>query len=236
MDAAHRIIVPLDVSSPDEACDIVHRLRGRVGMFKVGSQLFTAAGPGIVRRIVDTGERVFLDLKLHDIPQTVARAAAEAAALGVSLMDLHIAGGSRMIRAAVEAIGTTAVPGTIRPRLLGVTVLTSLEDADLAAIGMSGPLKERVVQLALLGAQAGLDGVVASPHEISSIKTACGPDFLVVSPGIRPAGAGHQDQKRVLTPAGAITAGADYLVIGRPITRSSDPVAAVEMIAGEIAT
>lgn len=233
MDPTRRIIVPLDLPTAPEALAFVDRLRGRVGMFKVGLQLFTSAGPGIVREIVRSGEEVFLDLKFHDIPNTVAQATAAAASLGASFIDVHLAGGARMIRAAVEAARTT--PGIARPpRLLGITVLTSLEENDLDAVGMRGPLSERVVSLARLGQDAGLDGVVASPHEIASIKKACGPSFIVVTPGIRPTGAAHQDQRRVMTPALALSAGADYLVIGRPIMEAPDPAAAVESIAQEM--
>ncbi len=233
MDPSRRIIVPLDLPTAEEALAFVDRLRGRVGMFKVGLQLFTAAGPAVVREIVRSGEEVFLDLKFHDIPNTVAQATAAAASLGASFIDVHLAGGPRMIRAAVEAARTT--PDIARPpRLLGITVLTSLEDNDLDAVGMRGPVSERAVSLARLGQDAGLDGVVASPHEIASIKAACGSSFIVVTPGIRPTGAAHQDQRRVMTPALALRAGADYLVIGRPIMEAPDPAAAVESIAQEM--
>jgi orotidine-5'-phosphate decarboxylase len=201
-------------------------------MFKVGLQLFTAEGPGIVRRIMDAGERVFLDLKLHDIPNTVQRAAREAARLGVAMFDVHAGGGAAMIRAAREALDD--LPD--RPLLLGVTVLTSLENGDLEALGVHATAMDHAVALARLGQQAGLDGVVASPHEIAAIKAACGERFLVVTPGIRPAGSAMGDQKRVTGPAEALAAGADCLVIGRPILEAPDPLQALERILREIGT
>lgn len=230
MDPSRRIIIPLDVPTPEEALGIVRRLGGRVGLFKVGLQLFIAAGPGIVREIVEMGQRVFLDLKLHDIPNTVAAASREAARLGVSMVDVHLSGGARMVRAAREALDGVAQEGASRPLLLGITVLTSFDERDLESIGVRGPLADQVVDLALLGRDAGLDGVVASAHETAAIKKACGDRFIVVAPGIRPAGAETGDQRRVMTPEEAVTAGADYLVIGRPILEAPDPVAALERI------
>ena len=228
----HRIIVPLDVSTTDEALLIVQRLKGRVGLFKVGLQLFCHEGPDVVRRIVAEKERVFLDLKLHDIPNTVARAVAATLQLGVSMVDVHLAGGEKMLRAAVDALGPPGAPG--RPLLLGITVLTSLDQQDLATVGVRRDLLEQVVDLARLGLKAGLDGVVASPHEIDAIKAACGQSFVVVTPGIRPAGTASGDQKRYMTPAAAVHAGADYLVIGRPILEAPDPADAVDAIAAEM--
>jgi orotidine-5'-phosphate decarboxylase len=227
-----RIIVPLDVSTTEEALLIVRRLKGRAGMFKVGLQLFCSEGPDVVRRILGEGERVFLDLKLHDIPNTVARAVAATTQLGVSMMDVHLSGGEKMLRAAVEALEPRG--SSPRPLLLGITALTSLDQQDLAAIGVRRELPEQVVQLARLGLKAGLDGVVASPLEIGAIKAACGSPFVVVTPGIRPTGAAPGDQKRFLTPAAALQAGADYLVIGRPILEASDPAAALDAIAAEM--
>ena len=228
----HRIIVPLDVSTTDEALLIVQRLKGRVGLFKVGLQLFCHEGPEVVRKIVGEKERVFLDLKLHDIPNTVARAVAATLQLGVSMVDVHLAGGEKMLRAAVDALGPPGAPG--RPLLLGITVLTSLDQQDLATVGVRRDLLEQVVDLARLGLKAGLDGVVASPHEIDAIKAACGQSFVVVTPGIRPAGTASGDQKRYMTPAAAVHAGADYLVIGRPILEAPDPADAVDAIAAEM--
>ena len=233
MEAARKIIVPLDVSTTRQALSIVNLLRGRVGMFKIGLQLFSAAGPDAVRQIVATGERVFLDLKFHDIPRTVGRAVREAADLGVAMLNVHVSGGARMVSAAAEAL---AERGGQRPLLLGVTVLTSLTQAELESTGVRGSVVDHVVALASMGQAAGLDGVVASPHEIGPIKRACGERFVVVTPGVRPAGAPADDQRRVMTPADAVAAGADYLVIGRPILEAADPAASVQAIAGEMSS
>ena len=227
----NRIILPLDVSSTAEALAIVRRLRGRVALFKVGLRLFCSEGPEVVRRVVAEGCEVFLDLKLHDIPNTVGAAVGQCGRLGATLIDVHLAGGESMLRAAVAARDALPLSGAAaRPRLLGITVLTSLDQGDLAAAGVQRDLKRQVVELALMGRRAGLDGVVASPHEIAPVKEACGPDFLVVTPGIRPASSAAGDQKRFMTPAEAVGLGADYLVIGRPILEAPDPAAAVESI------
>ena len=231
MEAARKIIVPLDVSTTPQALSIVKLLRGRVGMFKIGLQLFSAEGPDGVRQIVATGERVFLDLKFHDIPRTVGLAVREAADLGVAMLNVHVSGGARMVSAAAEAL---AVRGGQRPTLLGVTVLTSLAQDELESIGVRASVVDHVVALARMGQAAGLDGVVASPHEIDPIKRACGGRFVVVTPGVRPAGSPADDQRRVMTPADAVAAGADYLVIGRPILDAADPAASVQAIAGEM--
>jgi orotidine-5'-phosphate decarboxylase len=231
-EARRRIIVPLDVSSAENAHAVIRRLGGRVGMFKVGLQLFIASGPDVVRRIRDSGSEIFLDLKLHDIPNTVHHAVSEACRLGVSLIDVHISGGSEMIASARRALPE----GHERPRLLGITVLTSLDQADLSELGVESDLSEHVVSLARVGQDAGLDGVVASPLEVSAIKKACGPEFIVVTPGIRPAGSQAGDQKRVMTPKAALAAGSDFLVIGRPILGSTDPAGAVESIIAEMAS
>jgi orotidine-5'-phosphate decarboxylase len=181
---------------------------------------------------VQSGARVFLDLKFHDIPNTVAGAVRAAAAHGVWMVNVHAAGGPAMCRAAAEA---AAKAGSLRPLVIAVTVLTSLDENDLAAVGLQGPPREAARRLAKLAKDAGLDGVVASAQEAAAIKELCGPEFLVVTPGIRPAGEAVGDQKRVMTPAAAIAAGSDYLVIGRPITQAPDPAAAAEAIAAEIA-
>jgi orotidine-5'-phosphate decarboxylase len=223
-----RLIVALDVPGADAAADLVEHLRGAVGLFKVGSQLFTAVGPGFVRSLTARGDRVFLDLKYHDIPNTVAHAVEAAGRLGVSLATVHGLGGREMLEAAVGA----------RPaglRLLAITVLTSHTAQSLASVGIGAPLDEQVRRLALLARDAGVDGVVASPHEVAAIRAACGPAFLVVTPGIRPAGATLGDQARAATPAAALRAGADYLVVGRPITEAADPRAAAEAIGRELA-
>jgi orotidine-5'-phosphate decarboxylase len=228
-----RLIVALDTSDRSEARRLVRALRGKVGLFKVGLQLFTAHGPAIVRDIVAQGDKVFLDLKLHDIPNTVAHAVAEGSRLGASLMTVHVPGGEAMMRAAAEA-AAAARPRGRRTRIVGVTVLTSLDAAALAAVGILEPLPGLAVKLALLARSCGLDGVVTSGHEVEGIKSACGGSFLAVVPGIRPSGAGLDDQKRATTPAGALLAGADYIVVGRPITGADDPTAAAEAILHEM--
>ncbi|MGA2282055.1 MAG: orotidine-5'-phosphate decarboxylase, partial [Verrucomicrobiota bacterium] len=224
------------------------RLQGHAGMFKVGSELFTAEGPVPVRYLVTTGHRVFLDLKFHDIPNTVRAAAREAAELGVSMVNVHASGGRKMMEAALEGARSAVqsvsrrMPGSAgiavgdeaRPRVLAVTILTSLASQDLEELGISGMPVEAVLRLARLAQSAGLDGVVASPREISAIRQACGPGFLIVTPGIRPASAATDDQARIATPASAIVAGADYLVVGRPITGAPDPVAAADAIVAEM--
>ena len=226
--ARDRLIVALDVPKAEDALALVRALRGRVGLFKVGSQAFTAAGPELVRQIVEEGERVFLDLKFHDIPNTVAGAVASAARLGVSLATIHGLGGRAMLEAAVGALPAM---GT---RLLAITILTSHDDDTLGEIGLGGGMTGSVRRLALLAKAAGMDGVVASPHEVALIREACGRDFLVVTPGIRPAGARTGDQARAATPAAALAAGADYLVVGRPITEADDPAAAADRIVREM--
>ena len=229
MNARERLIVALDLPSVAEADALAERLAGHVGLFKVGSQLFSAGGIEVVRRLVARGERVFLDLKYHDIPNTVAGAVAAAGGLGVSLVDVHALGGSAMIAAAVKA---KADPGL---RLLAITILTSHDAATLAELGLAGPVPEAVVRLARMAQQAGADGVVASPHEVTLIREACGAQFLIVTPGIRPLGASLGDQARAATPATAIAAGSDYIVVGRPILEASDPAAAADAITAEIA-
>jgi len=228
VNARERLIVALDVPQADEARSLVERLQGKVGLFKVGSQAFTAAGPELVRGIVSRGERVFLDLKFHDIPNTVAGAVASASQLGVSLLTVHGLGGRAMLEAAVGALPAM---GT---RLLAITVLTSHDEDTLGEVGVAGGVSDSVRRLARLAKDAGADGVVASPHEVALIREACGRDFLVVTPGIRPAGAAAGDQARAATPAAALTAGADYLVVGRPITAAADPAAAADRIVREM--
>ena len=222
------VIVALDFPRGDEALSLVDDL-GEAGTFyKVGLQLYTAEGPNVVQALKDRGKRVFLDLKLHDIPNTVASGVRVASQLGVDFLTLHIVGGRAMLEAARDAAGET--------RLLGVTVLTSLSAVDLEANwGRKNPsVEEEVGRLADLAAQYRIHGVVASPHEAASVRSRVGPEFLVVTPGIRPAGVGHDDQQRVATPSAAIAAGADYLVVGRSITRASDPEAALYSILTEV--
>ncbi len=230
------IIVALDVESPDRALALVEQLSGLVGMFKIGKQLFTAAGPDIVRKIIARQERVFLDLKFHDIPTTVAKAGIEAARLGVSIFNLHALGGSQMIRATVEAVREFSEHEKIpRPLILGVTVLTSHNQSWLSEVGIERKLEDEVVGLAQLCGASGTDGVVASPHEIAPIrKVVNNPDFVILTPGVRPAGTAPDDQSRVMTPAEAMSAGANLLVVGRPITAAEKPALAARMILEEI--
>ncbi len=213
------------------ALAMARRLGPLAGMFKIGSQLFTAEGPRAVERIAALGAGIFLDLKFHDIPNTVAGAVRAAAELpGVALVNVHASGGLEMMRAAARALAGMRR----RPRLLAVTILTSLDGATLRRIGISGPPKRRVVTLARLAQEAGLEGVVCSAHELRAIRRACGSDFLTVVPGIRPASAAEGDQSRVATPAQAMRDGADYLVVGRPITEARDPRAAAQAILEEM--
>jgi orotidine-5'-phosphate decarboxylase len=227
-----RLIVALDFERLTPALQLARRLAGRVGMFKIGKQLFTVEGPEAVRKIAALGAGVFLDLKFHDIPNTVAGAVTAACGLpGVRLITLHTLGGREMMKAAAEA----AARVRNGPKLLGVTVLTSMAEDDLSAVGILGPVGKRVRRLAALAERAGLDGVVASPREIELVRRACSRRFLVVTPGVRPAAASRRDdQRRTATPAEAIRAGADYLVIGRPILEADNPVRAAEEILKEI--
>lgn len=232
--ASQRIIVALDVPSKAEALGLVERLGGRVGMFKVGSQLFTAAGPSIVRALVELGERVFLDLKFHDIPHVVAAACVAAAELGVSLVDVHASGGLEMLRAARKALAKSAPAGR-RPRLLAVTLLTSLEQRHLKAIGWQGSVQANVLRLARLAQRAGCDGVVAAPTDVAALRRACGPGFLIVTPGIRlPGHRKAAGQARVATPAEAIRAGASYIVVGRALTQSRNPLRTLDAIVEDL--
>ncbi|HVF49303.1 MAG TPA: orotidine-5'-phosphate decarboxylase, partial [Pyrinomonadaceae bacterium] len=231
-----KLIVALDVETAREAREIVATLAGQVGMFKIGSQLFTAAGPGIVREVVRAGERVFLDLKFHDIPNTVAGASREAVRLGVSLFNVHAAGGAEMMRRAATATAETAArEGTTRPRVIAVTVLTSADAATLAEVGIDASPAEQAVALARLAEASGLDGVVASPHEIAPVRASVArEDFLIVTPGVRPSSVAHDDQKRVMTPSEAVRAGANYLVVGRAILNAPDAARAVAEIIAEM--
>ena len=230
------ILVALDVESAAQAIELADQLRGAVGGYKIGKQLFTAAGPAVVHELTGRGDRVFLDLKFHDIPNTVAGAVQSAVATGAWMVNVHASGGTAMMTAAAEAARKSAKAlGRPRPLVIAVTVLTSMTDATLAEIGVARPVINHVVYLAQLAKHAGLDGVVASPQETRAIREACGPDFQIVTPGIRPADQqGKDDQARTLTPAEAIAAGATYLVIGRPITGAPHPREAAERIAATL--
>jgi len=223
---SNRIIVALDFATEASALALVDRLDPSRCRLKVGKELFTRLGPSFVDALQGRGFEVFLDLKFHDIPNTVAGACAAAAELGVWMVNVHISGGSRMIEAARARLDRMSRP----PLLIGVTLLTSMSETDLAAIGCPGEPEARVLTLARLGHAAGLDGVVCSPLEAASVRAARGPRFLLVTPGVRPVGASLDDQRRVMTPRDALEAGADYLVIGRPITEADDPVAALAAI------
>jgi orotidine-5'-phosphate decarboxylase len=213
-----------------EAAALAKRLRGHVGGVKLGLEFFVANGPDGIRAVAAAGLPVFLDLKLHDIPNTVAGAMASAAALGPAIVTVHAGGGTAMMRAAAEAARRAKTP----PLVVAVTVLTSLDDRDLDAVGQRPPAIDQAVRLAALAKESGLGGVVCSPHEVAAIRARCGAGFTLVVPGIRPASAALGDQKRVMTPAEAVAAGADHLVIGRPITQAKDPVAAAQAIATEL--
>jgi orotidine-5'-phosphate decarboxylase len=233
MQARERLVVAVDLSGRDDILRLVESLRGTVGVFKLGLQAFIANGPSIVRDVVASGERVFLDLKIHDIPNTAKHAVAEAAALGASIATVHAGGGESMLRACADALPAGRAGKDLL--VLAVTVLTSLEESDLLQIGMGGNPLESAVRLARLAQSSGLRGVVASPLEIEAIREACGAGFTILTPGIRPAGADAGDQRRMMTPRQAIAAGADYLVVGRPITGAADPRSAARRIVDEMA-
>jgi orotidine-5'-phosphate decarboxylase len=232
-----QLIVALDVDSGATALRLASTLQGAAGSFKVGSRLFTMEGPGLVRALVEQGASVFLDLKFHDIPNTVAQAVEAATVTGARIINVHASGGVPMMqaaaRAAVEAAARTHRPA---PLVIGVTVLTSMDHLTLAQVGVPRPLMDHVVALARMAQDAGLDGVVASPQETRAIRAACGQDFTIVTPGIRGASAGveRNDQSRTMGPAEAVSAGATYIVVGRPIIGAPDPRAAAEAIALEM--
>lgn len=232
-EAKDKIIFALDVDKLSEIDRWAELLAHKVGMFKVGKELFTSAGPAAVEAVKRHGGEVFLDLKYHDIPNTVAQAMLAAGRLGVKLANLHALGGPEMMEQAATAFRKQFTDAE-RPRLLAVTILTSSTQETLQAVGIQQPVEQMVVRLARLAKESGMDGVVASPLEIQAIRAACGPDFLIVTPGVRPAFASLDDQKRIMTPAEAVQAGADYLVIGRPIAKAADPVQAAELIVDEI--
>ncbi len=244
--ARQKLILALDFPSLEPAFELAQSLASVIGIFKINIHLFTAEGPAAVRKLNQLGPGIFLDLKFHDIPNTVKGAVSSAMALpGLHLLDLHASGGFEMMRAAAKARDEAKGSKSGLPKLLAITILTSMDNAALRAVGITGPASRRVVQLARLAKKAGMDGVVASPQEVRAIRRACGKDFLIVVPGIRPVVGGGSakpgkakgdDQSRIATPAEAIRAGADYLVVGRPITGAPDPEAAARAILEEISS
>jgi orotidine-5'-phosphate decarboxylase len=230
MDPRQRLIVALDVSTAAAARKIVAAVGDSAHAYKVGMQLYTAEGPSLVRELIGSGRRVFLDLKYHDIPNTVAAAVRAAAQLDVSMLTVHASGGGKMLRAAVEA-AQTAKPDLL---VLAVTVLTSLDDVQLDTLGVRGNVLDQVLRLTAVALSNGCKGVVASAREAGALRAEFGHDFAIVTPGVRPAGSGHDDQARVVTPAEAISAGASHIVVGRPIAEASDPAAEARAILGQI--
>jgi orotidine-5'-phosphate decarboxylase len=235
MDARDRLIIALDVETLNEAERLVDRLQGLVRCFKIGSQLFTAAGPAAVEHVQKSGAEVFLDLKFHDIPNTVAGAAREATRMGVLMFNVHASGGRAMMTAAAEGAAVATERGGRRPIVLAVTVLTSLDRASLSReLSVASSVEGHVLHLARMAAEAGLDGCVASPNEIGALRTNRGPGWVIVTPGVRPAGSDRGDQSRIATPRAAVQAGAHYLVVGRPITAAPDPARAAEAVLREM--
>lgn len=233
--ARQRLIFALDVDNLADARGWVDRLQGQVGVFKIGKQLFTRCGPEVVRLVQERDGEVFLDLKYHDIPNTVAMAGLEALRLGVRMFNVHALGGFEMMAKLVAAVDEVCPRGNPdRPILLAVTILTSSTEETLRRVGIDRPVSVMVPKLARLAKDAGMDGVVASPQEVGLIRDVCGDDFLVVTPGVRPAFASQDDQQRITTPADALRSGADYLVIGRPISAAADPALAADMILQEM--
>jgi len=226
-----RIIVALDYPDADSAWNLIDQLDASMCRLKIGKEMFTRLGPGFVRQVIDKKFDVFLDLKYHDIPNTVAAACEAGADLGVWMMNVHASGGRRMMEAAMERLSRLAE----RPLLIGVTILTSLSQEEIAEIGYPGTPAENVSRLAALAQSSGLDGVVCSPREAGQLRSERGEGFLLVTPGVRPASASLDDQTRVMTPADAMAAGSSYLVVGRPITAAEDPLAALKAINAEIA-
>ncbi|MGD2119915.1 MAG: orotidine-5'-phosphate decarboxylase [Chromatiales bacterium] len=225
-----KVIVALDYASETDALNLVEQLDPSMCKLKIGKELFTAAGPALVKKVVDRGYQVFLDLKFHDIPNTVASACAVAAGLGVWMMNVHASGGRKMM----ETAGNRLAQLSQRPLLIGVTILTSLSDDEIREIGYSGSTEKNVLNLAQLAADSGLDGVVCSPLEATAVRQATNDSFVLVTPGVRPAFAATDDQKRIMTPADALGAGANYLVVGRPITAAPSPIDNLQRILDEI--
>ena len=235
-----KLLVALDVESGVRALELARALRGVAGGFKIGSRLFTLEGPAVVRALTEKGDRVFLDLKFHDIPNTVASAVSAATSLGIWMLNVHASGGRPMMKAAMDAAGESAArSGVQRPLVIAVTVLTSMNGATLSQSGVTGSMHDQVVRLATLAHGAGLDGVVASAQETRLIRETCGADFQIVTPGIRGGSAvtsGKDDQERTTTAPEAVAAGASYIVVGRPIIAASDPRAAAERLISELTT
>jgi orotidine-5'-phosphate decarboxylase len=228
-----KIIVALDVKTEKEALALVKKLKGKAGVFKIGKELFTACGPAIVKKIQKLGGKVFLDLKFHDIPNTVAKAVAQASKLGVYMMTVHTSGGYEMMQAAAASAKENSPKGK-EPIILGVTILTSLDDKALKEIGYKYNSAQMVLRLAKLAKKAGLSGIVSSPKEVKMLRKTLGKEMVLVTPGIRPLWAAAGDQKRIMTPKDAIKAGAGFMVIGRPITAHKNPAEAADLIVGEI--
>jgi len=235
-DGRNPILVAIDTPDRAHARELVRQLAGSVGGIKLGLEFFNANGPDGVRDVASGTDILFLDLKYHDIPNTVAGAVRAVVPLRPMILNVHAAGGASMMQAARRAAEEEAARlGLRRPLVIAVTVLTSLDESDFESVGQRGPVEDQVVRLARLALECGLDGVVCSPREIAAIRRACGPEFALVVPGIRPAGAATGDQKRVMTPSEAVAAGADWIVIGRPITGAADPAVAARGIAAELA-
>lgn len=235
MNAGERLIVALDVDTKEKAVNLVKKLKGAVKIFKIGSELFTSCGPSVVAEAQKAGAEVFLDLKFYDIPNTAARSAASAARLGVFMFNVHASGGMEMMKKAAEASRDAAKKLKIAPpKIIAVTVLTSMDENNLKKTGIDDNMENQVLRLAGLAKDSGLDGVVASPSEVRSIRKNSGKDFLIVTPGVRPAWAAMNDQKRTATPKEAVDNGADFIVIGRPIIEAPDPVAAAKKVLEEI--
>jgi orotidine-5'-phosphate decarboxylase len=235
MKAKDRLIVALDVDTEAKAVSLAEKLKDDVSIFKIGFELFSSCGPSVARSIAGLGLKVFLDLKFHDIPNTVSRAAVSVAKLGIFMLNLHALGGMEMMKKAAADVKSEAQRlGIERPRIIAVTVLTSMDEKELKKAGIDDNINREVLRLALLAKEAGLDGVVASPKEAALIRKEAGKDFLIVTPGVRPSWSSAGDQKRIATPAHAMRSGADYIVVGRPVTGADDPAAAARKIISEM--
>ena len=235
MKAKDRLIVALDVDTEAKAVSLAEKLKDDVSIFKIGFELFSSCGPSVARSIAGLGLKVFLDLKFHDIPNTVSRAAVSVTKLGIFMLNLHALGGMEMMKKAAADVKSEAQRlGIERPRIIAVTVLTSMDEKELKKAGIDDNINREVLRLALLAKEAGLDGVVASPKEAALIRKEAGKDFLIVTPGVRPSWSSAGDQKRIATPARAVRSGADYIVVGRPVTGADDPAAAARKIISEM--